>query len=88
MLHPVKMKDRGSNPFPRANLKKEDILDLETRITLIDLIGNFEMLMDAMVEQEIMKPTLEFQLIREDYKNLKSALCEPFRAVNKENKDV
>ncbi len=58
-------------------------MDIETRVTFIDLIGNIEMLVDAMVEQEVMKPTEELQRIRKDYRALKMALCEPFRNASK-----
>ncbi len=62
-------------------------MDLETRVTLIDLVGNFEMLIDLMVEQEVLKPTPELQLVRKDYKDLKMGLCEPFKKASKDDID-
>ncbi len=54
-------------------------MSVETRFSLIQLIDDMHFLVDTLVEQEVVKPTKEIQIIRRSMRELKYDLCEPIR---------
>ncbi len=60
-------------------------MSIETRMALIDLLGNIEMLLDEMIQQEVLRPNESVQLIRQDNKKLRLDLCEPFKKASEQD---